>query len=56
MTPTHFSHLFAANSVGLIIGGMLSNALSSRGMTPTGVTYIGLGLHALAGALLYRVV
>lgn len=56
MTPTHFSYLFAANSVGLIIGGMLSNALSSRGMTPTGVTYIGLGLHALAGALLYRAV
>lgn len=56
MTPTHFSYLFAANSVGLIIGGMLSNALSARGLAPVGVTYIGLGIHALAGALLYLVV
>lgn len=56
MTPTHFSYLFAANSVGLIIAGMLSNALSARGMTPAGVTYLGLGIHTLAGALLYLVV
>ncbi|WP_052383913.1 multidrug effflux MFS transporter [Litchfieldella xinjiangensis] len=52
MTPTHFSYLFAANSVGLIIGGIVANKLSARGMTPARVTYIGLGMHALAGALL----
>lgn len=52
MTPTHFSYLFAANSVGLILGGILANWLAGRGMKPARVTYIGLGVHALAGALL----
>ena len=56
MTPTHFSYLFAANSVGLILGGVLANVLAGRGMTPARVTYIGLGVHALAGALLYLAV
>ena len=56
ITPTHFQLSVCRQSVGLIIGGMLSNALSARGMTPAGVTYIGLGIHALAGALLYLVV
>ncbi|REC95590.1 multidrug effflux MFS transporter [Kushneria indalinina] len=52
MTPTHFSYLFAANSVGLILGGTLANILAGRGMTPARVTYLGLGVHALAGGLL----
>lgn len=52
MTPTHFSYLFAANSVGLILAGALANALAGHGMTPARITYIGLGVHALAGALL----
>lgn len=52
MTPTHFSYLFAANSVGLILGGTLANVLAGRGMTPARVTYIGLGVHAVAGGLL----
>lgn len=56
MTPAHFSYLFAANSVGLIVGGTLANRLSARGMPPARVTYIGLGVHALAGAFLYLTV
>ncbi|GAB2779361.1 multidrug effflux MFS transporter [Halomonas shantousis] len=56
MTPTHYSYLFAANSVGLIVGGMLANRLAARGTTPARVAYIGLGVHALAGALLYLAV
>lgn len=56
MTPTHFSYLFAANSVGLILGGTLANKLAGRGMTPAQVTLVGLGLHALAGALLFLAV
>lgn len=56
MTPTHFSYLFAANSIGLIVGGTLANRLSLRGTTPARVAYIGLGVHALAGALLYLTV
>ncbi|MCG6538873.1 multidrug effflux MFS transporter [Pseudomonas sp. KSR10] len=53
LSPALFSYLFAANSVGLIIGGMLSNALLSRGATAARVTYLGLGVHALAGGLLF---
>ncbi len=53
LSPALFSYLFAANSVGLIVGGMLSNVLLSRGATAARVTYIGLGIHALAGGLLY---
>ncbi|PSJ22609.1 Bcr/CflA family drug resistance efflux transporter [Halomonas sp. ND22Bw] len=56
MTPTRFSYLFAANSVGLILGGTLANKLAAGGMTPARVTFIGLGLHALAGALLFLAV
>ncbi|MGQ0336033.1 multidrug effflux MFS transporter [Halomonas elongata] len=56
MTPTHFSYLFAANSVGLILGGTLANKLAAGGMTPARVTFIGLGLHALAGTLLFLAV
>lgn len=56
MTPTHFSYLFAANSVGLIIGGTLANKLAAGGMTPARITFIGLGLHALAGTLLFLAV
>lgn len=53
LSPAMFSYLFAANSVGLILGGTLSNVLLSRGATAARVTYIGLGIHALAGGLLY---
>lgn len=56
MTPTHFSYLFAANSVGLIVGATLANRLAARGATPARVTYIGLGVHVLAGMLLYLAV
>lgn len=53
LTPTQFSYLFAANSVGLVLGGMLSNRLLRRGLSSQRVMVIGLGAHALAGLILF---
>ena len=56
LTPSVFSYLFAGNAVSLVIGGQLSTSLLKRGFTETRVTYIGLCLHLLSGALLFVIV
>ncbi|MGG4605900.1 multidrug effflux MFS transporter [Paenalcaligenes sp. Me131] len=56
LTPSVFSYLFAGNAVSLVIGGQLSTSLLKRGFAETRVTYIGLCLHLLSGALLFIIV
>lgn len=53
MTPTVFGVLFALNSLMIIGGGFLSNALLKRGYTEKTLTLAGIASHCLAaGALL----
>ncbi|MGG4775666.1 Bcr/CflA family efflux MFS transporter [Alcaligenaceae bacterium 429] len=56
LTPSTFSYLFAGNAISLVIGGQLSTSLLKRGFAETRVTYIGLCLHLLSGALLFLIV
>ena len=56
LTPSQFSYLFAANSVGLVLGGMLSNRLLSAGLSSQHVMVIGLAAHAMTGFVLFLVV
>lgn len=53
LSPTAFSYLFALNSVMLIGGGFLSNALLKRGYREKSLTLVGIAAHCLAaGALM----
>lgn len=52
LNPTHFSYLFAGNSIALVIGGQISNMLLKRLSMHT-ILYIGLIVHSLAAALLF---
>lgn len=53
LAPKTFSYVFAANSVALVLGGMLSNALLKRGVPAQRVMAGGIALHALAGLALF---
>jgi DHA1 family bicyclomycin/chloramphenicol resistance-like MFS transporter len=55
-TTTQFSYLFAANSVALVMGGILSNQALSRGGSPQTITLFGVALHALAGFSLFMLI
>lgn len=56
LTPTQFSYVFAANSIALVLGGMLSNRLLIRGLSSQRVMVIGLMLHTMSGLALFLVV
>ena len=56
LTPAQFSYLFAANSIGLVLGGMLSNRLLRIGQSSQRIMIIGLVAHAAAGLALYLTV
>ncbi len=56
LSPSQFSYLFAANSIGLVVGGMLSNRLIKHGGTPRGIALGGMALHVLAGLSLAALV
>ncbi|MCL7713839.1 multidrug effflux MFS transporter [Stenotrophomonas mori] len=53
LTPAQFSYLFAANSVGLVLGGQLGNQLLKRGVRPQRTMFLGIALHGLAGLALF---
>lgn len=53
LTPTQFSYVFAANSIALVIGGGISNALLKRGVATQNAMLMGMALHAVAGGLLF---
>ncbi|MFG6668133.1 multidrug effflux MFS transporter [Halomonas sp. HNIBRBA4712] len=52
---TQYSQLFAANSVGLVVGGAVSNALIKRGWSTFRVMMAGTMIYTLAGAVLWGV-
>lgn len=56
LTPTQFSYVFAANSVGLVLGGFLSTKLLRNGMAATRILSLGILLHLLAGLLLFMLI
>lgn len=53
LSPIQFSYLFAANSIALVVGGLISNSLLKRGWSTRAIALAGMGLHALAGAGLF---
>jgi DHA1 family bicyclomycin/chloramphenicol resistance-like MFS transporter len=53
LSPIQFSYLFAANSVGLVIGGFLSNQLLKYGWSARLIMLVGMGLHAAFGLGLF---
>lgn len=53
VTPMQFSYLFAANSIGLVVGGMFSNRLTSKGLPSQYILIIGLSIHTLAALSLF---
>ncbi|RUR54191.1 multidrug effflux MFS transporter [Vreelandella populi] len=55
LNSTQYSQLFAANSVGLVIGGAVSNALIKREWSTFRVMMAGTAIYALAGAVLWCV-
>ncbi|MCP1315741.1 MULTISPECIES: multidrug effflux MFS transporter [unclassified Halomonas] len=55
LNSTQYSQLFAANSVGLVVGGAVSNALVKREWSTFRVMMLGTAIYTLAGALLWCV-
>ncbi|ALB62466.1 Multidrug resistance transporter, Bcr/CflA family [Cronobacter condimenti 1330] len=53
VSPAQFSYIFAANSVGLVMGGMLSNRLASKGLSSSKILTAGLIIHTLAALGLF---
>lgn len=48
-----YSQIFALNSLGLVIGGVISNRLLKQGMTVWSVTMFGITIYAALGFILY---
>ncbi|WP_018918399.1 multidrug effflux MFS transporter [Vreelandella zhanjiangensis] len=55
LNSTQYSQLFAANSVGLVVGGAVSNALIKREWSTFRVMVVGTAIYTLAGAALWCV-
>lgn len=53
LSPSQFSVLFATNSICLVLGGFVSNALLKRNMAARHIALFGILLHALTGLLLF---
>ncbi|MEH4877857.1 multidrug effflux MFS transporter [Klebsiella variicola] len=53
VSPAQFSYIFAANSIGLVAGGMLSNRLATKGLSSQKILTIGLSIHTLAALCLF---
>jgi len=56
LTATQFSYLFAANSITLVVGGLLSNKALSLWGSPKRITLVGVALHILAGFSLFLLI
>ncbi|WP_447554785.1 multidrug effflux MFS transporter [Vreelandella sp. EE22] len=55
LSSTQYSQLFAANSVGLVLGGAVSNALIKREWSAWRVMMVGTAIYTLAGFALWCV-
>lgn len=53
VSPAQFSYIFAANSIGLVVGGMLSNRLATKGLSSQKILFIGLSIHTLFALALF---
>jgi len=53
VSPAQFSYIFAANSVGLVLGGMLSNRLASKGLSAQKILAMGLIILTVAALGLF---
>ncbi len=53
ISATQFSYIFAANSIGVVIGGVISNFLSSKALSSRKVLSIGLCIHTLTAFVLF---
>ncbi len=49
LSAVQFSYLFAGNSVALVFGGLISNALLKGGWSPRRIMLYGITLHTVAG-------
>lgn len=56
LNATQFSYLFAANSIGLVLGGLCGNRLLALGMPAPRAMMLGLGLYTATGLLLLAAV
>lgn len=55
VSPAQFSYIFAANSIGLVTGGMLGNRLASKGFSSQKILTLGLTIHTLAALGLFAI-
>ena len=53
LSSSMFSYLFAMNSIGLVVSGMLSNFFLVRGISSRRLLMIGFMIHTLFAAILY---
>lgn len=53
LSSTMFSYLFALNSIGLVLGGMISNFFLVRGISARRLLLVGIICHAIFAAILY---
>ncbi|UNM95404.1 multidrug effflux MFS transporter [Ignatzschineria rhizosphaerae] len=53
LSSTMFSYLFAMNSIGLVVSGMISNIFLVRGVSARALLMIGMIIHTLFAAILY---
>ena len=53
LSSSMFSYLFAMNSIGLVVSGMLSNFFLVRGVSARRLLMIGMFIHTLFAAVLY---
>lgn len=53
LSSSMFSYLFALNSIGLVVSGMISNFYLVRGVTSRRLLMIGFIIHTLSAAILY---
>ena len=53
LSSSMFSYLFALNSLGLVLSGMISNFFLVRGVSSRKLLMIGMFIHTIAAAVLY---
>lgn len=53
LSSSMFSYLFAMNSIGLVVSGMISNLFLVKGVSARRLLMIGMVIHTLFSAILY---
>ena len=53
LSSAMFSYLFAVNSIGLVVSGMISNIFLVRGVSARRLLMIGMVIHTIFSAILY---